>query len=165
MNNMPSNAFTDVSQITEYLYLSAWPRGEHAQEIKEMGIRLILSMHWRRPQRTLGHAPVRLLWLPSIDSPYTPIPMGFLVRGVEAALPVIGEGGKVLVHCKYGVHRSVAMTCCVLIGTGYSPAGAMQLVKEKRSVADPYVGYVRKRILEFDQVWQKRKLNPTLNRS
>jgi hypothetical protein len=162
--NLPSKAFTDVSQITEYLYLSAWPRGEHAREIREMGIRLILSMHWRRPERALGHTPVHLLWLPSIDSPLTPIPMGYLVRGVEAALPVIGEGGKVLVHCKYGVHRSVAMACCVLIGMGHSSEGAMQLVKEKRSVADPDIWYVRNRIVEFGKLWQARTLQRPLNR-
>jgi protein-tyrosine phosphatase len=121
-----------------------------------MGIRLILSMHWLRPERTLGDAPVRLLWLPSIDSPFTPIPMGYLVRGVEAALPVIHEGGKVLVHCKYGVHRSVAMACCVLIGMGYSSQEARQLVKAKRAVADPDIWYVRKRIQEFEKVWQGR---------
>lgn len=154
--NLRTSSFKDVSQITDYLYLSAWPRGEHAQEIREMGIRLILSMHWRRPERTLGHAPVRLLWLPSIDSPLTPIPMGYLVRGVETALPVIGEGGKVLVHCKYGVHRSVAMACCVLVGMGNPAEEAMQLVKEKRAVADPDIWYVRARILQFQEVWQAR---------
>lgn len=146
----------DVSKITEYLYLSAWPEGEHADEIKALGVRLILSMHWRRPSKTLGHPPVRLLWLPTIDFPLTPMPISTLRRGVEAALPVIQDGGSVLAHCAYGVHRSAAMASCVLIGMGYSAQEAMKLVKEKRPVADPYIWYIRRRIEKFERHWSKR---------
>jgi hypothetical protein len=35
----------DISRITDYLYISAWPEGEHADEILALNIRLILSMH------------------------------------------------------------------------------------------------------------------------
>ena len=56
------------------------------------------------------------------------MPISTLQRGVEAALPVIHDGYRVLVHCRAGVHRSVAMACCVLIGMGHSAEEAMQLV-------------------------------------
>ena len=91
----------------------------------------------------------------TIDKPFAPIPLGTLARGVTAALPVIASGGKVLCHCRYGIHRSVAMACCVLIGKGYSADNAMQLVAERRSVADPYVGYIQVRIRKFEQAWQQ----------
>jgi len=143
----------DISQVTEYLFISAWPKGEHVEEILSLGIRLILSMHWRRPSKTLGNPPVRLLWLPTFDTPFTPIPIKTLRRGVEAAKPVIEGGGKVLVHCQAGVHRSVAMASCVLIGMGYTAEDAMQLIKEKRPVADPYVWYLRRRIEKFEREW------------
>jgi len=149
-----NNKFIDVSSITDYLYLSAMPQGEHAAEIEAMGVRLILSMHWQRPSRSLGQPPVRLLWLPTFDTPITPIPISTLRRGVEAALPVIQSGDRVLVHCRYGVHRSVAMACCVLISMGYSPNEAMALVKEKRAVADPDIWYIRSRIVKFGDLWK-----------
>ena len=149
-----SQPLPDISQITETLYISAWPRGEHAGEIRALGVRLILSMHWRRPVKTVGHPPVRLLWLPTVDSPLTPMPMFLLRRGVQAALPVIRQGESVLVHCKAGVHRSVAMACCVLIGAGYTAEEAMGLVKDRRAIADPDVWYIRRRILEFEQEWR-----------
>jgi hypothetical protein len=38
----------------DYLYISAWPEGEHAEEIQALGIRLILSMHWRKPSKSLN---------------------------------------------------------------------------------------------------------------
>jgi len=154
----PSNTPHDISQITDYLFISAWPRGEHGEQIRALDVRLILSMHWRRPSRTLGHTPVRLLWLPTIDSPLTPMPMFVLKRGVEAALPVIADGWKVLVHCKYGVHRSVAMACCILIGTGHSADEAIQITADRRAEADPYAGYVQRRIRKFEREW--RQLHP-----
>jgi protein tyrosine phosphatase (PTP) superfamily phosphohydrolase (DUF442 family) len=149
-----SGLLPDISQITETLYISAWPRGEHADEIRALGVRLILSMHWRRPVKTVGHPPVRLLWLPTVDTPLTPMPMFLLRRGVEAALPVIQRGERVLVHCKAGVHRSVAMACCVLIGAGYTAEAAVRLVKDRRAVADPDAWYIRRRILKFEQEWR-----------
>lgn len=155
MNSKQDSVSPDISQITDYLYVSAWPKGEHADTIRALNVRLILSMHWRRPEKTLGHTPVNLLWLPTIDTFFTPMPMSTLQRGVEAALPVIKDGWSVLVHCKAGVHRSVAMACCVLIGMGHSADEAMQLVKKRREVADPYIWYIRQRIRKFEQIWQK----------
>lgn len=150
---MADSRSPDISQITEYLYISAWPRGEHAEEIAELGVRLILSMHWLRPEKSLGNHPMRLLWLPTFDNPIFPMPMRKLKRGVQTALPVIRDGGAVLVHCKAGVHRSVAMAACVLIGLGYDADDAMGLIKEKRAVADPYVWYIQNRIRNFEQEW------------
>jgi len=142
-----------ISQITEYLYISAWPRSEHVEEIMALGVRLVLSMHWIRPTKALGHPPVGLLWLPTIDKPFFPIPIKTLNKGVCAALPVIEQGSAVLVHCKAGVHRSVAQAACVLIGMGFTADEAMQLIKEKRAVADPYVTYIQKRIRKFASQW------------
>jgi len=145
----------DVSRITDYLYISAMPRGEHAEDIRALNVRLILSMHWQRPSVMLGHPPVKLLWLPTIDSPLTPIPISRLRQGVDAALPVIEEGGSVLVHCRYGVHRSVAMACCVLIGMGHSAEAAIKLAKERRAAADPDIWYIKNRIISFESYWRK----------
>ena len=153
---MPKTSSPDVSAITDYLYISAWPRGDHAEEIRALNVRLILSMHWVRPSKMLGHPPVRLLWLPTFDNPLMPMPIATLQRGVEAALPVIADGYRVLVHCRAGVHRSVAMACCVLIGMGQTADEAMQLVVQKRSVADPYAGYIQRRIYKFEQFWHAR---------
>jgi hypothetical protein len=152
MNQPPTPA--DISQITEYLYISAWPRGEHVDEIVALNVRLILSMHWRRPSEALGHPPVRLLWLPTFDSPFTPIPIRTLRKGVIAALPVIRDGGAVLVHCVGGRHRSVAMAACVLIGMGYNADGAMRLIRDKRPIADPYAWYIQRRIRAFERDWR-----------
>lgn len=146
----------DISQITDCLFISAWPEGEHVDEIQALNIGLILSMHWFRPARALSQPPLCLLWLPTIDTPITPIPIGTLRRGVEAAVPVIENGRGVLAHCRAGVHRSVAMACCVLVGMGYSADEAMRLVKDRREVADPYKWYIQSRIRRFERDWRRR---------
>lgn len=146
----------DISQITDYLHISAWPEGEHAGEIQALNIRLILSMHWRKPHQLLNHPPLRLLWLPTIDTPITPMPLGTLRRGVEAALPVIEGGAGVLAHCKAGVHRSVAMASCILIGLGHPADEAMRPISSKRKVAHPYTWYIQRRIRRFAVYWSNR---------
>ena len=147
----------NISQIINYLYISAWPRRKHLHGILALGIRLILSMHWLLPDKSLRRPPIRLLWLPTIDEPICPIPIKFLTKGVQAALPVIEQNDSVLVHCKEGIHRSVAQAACVLIGMGYSADAAMRLIKERRPVADPNAWYIRKRIRKFEQLWPELK--------
>jgi protein-tyrosine phosphatase len=78
---------------------------------------------------------------------------------VGEALPVIDSGGKVLVHCRWGVHRSAAMASCILIGKGYSAEEAVELVKRQRPAARPDDDYVLKRIKKFEQDWNRRKQN------
>jgi len=143
----------DISQITDYLYLSSWPEGKHLEDILARNIRLILCMHYRLPEKVLRRPPLRLVWLPSIDSSLTPIPMSYLQRGAREALDVIQAGNSVLVHCKYGVHRSVAMACCVLVAMGLSSAQAMQIVRDRRAAADPDAPWVSARILAFERAW------------
>lgn len=147
----------DLSQITDYLYLSSLPKEEHAGHIYSLGIRLIISMPLYWPPSIYRQEPFQFIHCPSIDSPFTPIPQFILQRGVHRALPVIDEQDhSVLVHCKAGVHRSVAMACCILVAKGYSAEAAMKLVKEKRDKADPYAGYIRKRIEKFESHWNKK---------
>ena len=145
----------DISQITDYLYVSGWPNGRDAADIKALDIRLIISMTWRSPDRSLRQPPLQLLRIPSLDSPLTPIPLSALQKGVEAALPMIQNGGAVLTHCRHGRHRSVAMAATILIGTGMTADEAMALIKEKRPAADPYIFYIRQRIRIFETWWRE----------
>jgi hypothetical protein len=143
----------DISRITDTLYIAAHPEPEHADHLRELPTRLLLSVRMRPPELAVRAAAETWLHLPCIDSPLTPLPMLLLFRGVEAATPIMQQGGSVVVHCHYGRHRSVAMACCILIGQGYAAADAMQLVTQQRPAADPYVWYIRSRIERFAQKW------------
>jgi hypothetical protein len=69
---MTPQASPDISKVTEYLFISDWPEARHAEEITQLGIGLVLSMHWMPPQRSIRRLPIRVLWLPTIDTPLTP---------------------------------------------------------------------------------------------
>jgi len=143
----------DLSLITHGLFVSDWPEESDAPVLEANGVRLLLSMHWRRPSLVYRRPPFSTLWLPTIDSPITPLPVPTLRTGVLAALPVLERGDGVLAHCVFGRHRGVAMACCVLIGLGYPSDRAMALVDERRAVADPHVWYIRRRIKAFERDW------------
>ena len=146
----------DLSQITEYLYVSGLPKDEEAEHIFSLGIRLIISMPPYRPPTVFRKDPFLFIHCPTLDSPLTPIPQFMLRRGVNGALPVINElNHAVLVHCRAGMHRSVAMACCILVAKGHTADSAMKLVKEKREIADPYTPHIRKRIEIFAKDWTK----------
>ena len=147
----------DVSAITEQLYIAARPRSRHVAHIQELRIDLVLSMIWFRPTHELMRPPFKIVRLPTIDNPLAPMPMWFLRRGVAAALPVLDSGGRVLVYCRAGRHRSVAMACCILIAQGMTADGAMDLVVERRPIADPHARHIESRIRAFERDWRARQ--------
>jgi hypothetical protein len=146
----------NFSNITDDLFIGTTPLASDYDGLRELGIRLIINMRFtRRPFPDPHEVPIRLLWLPTIDSPFFPLSVSKLVTGARAALETILLGGKVYVHCAYGRHRGPAMGSCVLIAQGHEPEAAMKLVAERRGVADPHVPYIRSRILKFAQEWEK----------
>ena len=135
-----------MPQVTDY------------EGLRDLGIRLIINMRFsQRPFPDKHEVPIQMLWLPTLDSPFFPMPVSKLMRGAKAALETIRDGGKVYVHCAYGRHRGVAMGACVLIAQGHEPEAAMQLITERRPVADPNAFHIRPRIMKFARGWAERK--------
>jgi hypothetical protein len=131
----------DFSQITEQLYIASRIKDDHLEAILQLDPGLIISMIvQRRPPKALTAAGIAVLWLRTFDFPLIPIPLKTLKRGVEAALPVIQDGGRVLVFCEGGRHRSVAMACCILIGQGYTADEGMQIVIRRCHTPGPAGG-------------------------
>ncbi len=144
----------NFSNITDDLYIGNMPQVDDYDGLRELGIRLIINMRFSRgPYPDPHHTPIKLLWLRTIDSPFFPIPIAKLILGAQTALDTIRAGGKVYVHCAYGRHRGVAMGACILIAQGYEPEAAMNLICERRLVADPNAYYIRPRIMQFAHQW------------
>jgi len=146
----------DASAITDALYIAARPRRHHVTGVRELGIDLVISMIWFRPAPELMRGQVRVVRLPTLDNPLFPIPLWMLRRGVEAALPIMSRGGRVLAYCRAGRHRSVAMASCILIGLGMTADEAMHLVVKGRPVADPHAPHIERRIRAFERDWLAR---------
>jgi protein-tyrosine phosphatase len=150
---MSGEATMDISQITDYLYIASLLKAEDAQAVRERNVRLIINMIFIRPPAVYTRPPFRMLTLRSFDFVLLPIPIRKLEKGVEAALPVIRNGESVLVYCHAGRHRSVAMACSILIAMGSTADEAMQLVRERREVADPYARHIERQIKKFEEQW------------
>ncbi len=144
----------NFSKITDDLFIGSMPSVNHYDQLRELGVRLIINMRFTLgPKPDLHEVPIHTLWLRSIDSPLFPISISKLMQGAQAALATIRDGGKVYTHCAYGRHRGVAMGACILIVQGFDPGDAMQLIKARRAVADPFAYYIRPRILKFAKEW------------
>jgi protein tyrosine phosphatase (PTP) superfamily phosphohydrolase (DUF442 family) len=146
----------DISEITDYLYVSSKVTKKNVAAVVDLDPRLVISMIvQRKPPEALEQPPRSVLWLRTFDFPLILIPVRTLNRGVEAALPVIEDGHHVLVFCEGGRRRSVAMASCILIGKGYSADEAMRLIKEHRDVADPYAWHIQRQIRKFETYWHE----------
>jgi len=144
----------DFSAITDDLFIGTTPSVSDYNHLRELGVQLVINMRIERRPHPDPHAPpLSLLWLPTFDSPFFPIPIRKLLQGAQAALRTIRDGGKVYAHCAGGRHRGVAMGAAVLIAQGYDPHDAMTLIAERRSFADPFAYYIRPRILKFARQW------------
>jgi len=152
----------DFSRITDDLFIGTMPSYLHYDELRELGVKLIINMRFSRGPETdrAAESPIRLLWLRTIDSPFFPMPIDKLIQGARAALDTIRQGGRIYVHCAYGRHRSVVMGACILIAQGMSVEQAMRTIKERRAAADPDVYYMKSRILNFAERWKVEGLSP-----
>ena len=147
----------DVSAITDQLFIAARPHARHVEHVRGLGVDLVLSMIWFAPTRALTQPPFRLIRLPSFDNPLLPIPLSMLRRGASAAALVLDAGGRVLVYCLAGRHRSVAMASCILIAEGMTADEAMDTIVAHRPVADPHARHIERRIRAFERDWLRRQ--------
>jgi hypothetical protein len=144
----------NYSPITDNLFIGTTPLSSDYDQLRELGVGLVINMRMEsRPQKDPSTPPLRLLWLPTFDSPLIPIPIKSLVRGAIAALETIQKGDKVYAHCAGGRHRGVTMGAAILVAQGYDPHAAMTLIKQRRPIADPFAFYIRPRILKFAREW------------
>ena len=149
----------DISKVTGYLYVGSRVGKEHADELKVLNFDLIISMIGQmRPDEIYFLPPFKTLWIKTYDTFVTPISIKKLLVGVEAALPIIQNKGKVLVFCVQGKRRSVAMAAAILISLGYTGEQAIDALTTARKVADPRMWYIRRQIKAFEHYWHKREL-------
>ena len=144
----------DFSEITKDLFIGTTPEAQDYNNLRELGVRLVINMRFARgPRPDLHPDALNFLWLRSIDSPVFLISLQKLLQGTHIALETIRNGGKVYSHCARGRHRSVAMGAAILIAQGYSSDDAMHLIKKQRPISDPDMFYIRRRILQFARLW------------
>ena len=151
-----SNDMIDISQITDYLCVGSKIGKDHVDELKVLKFDLIISMIAQlKMEEVYTQAPFKSLWIRTYDNFLRPISIRKLLVGVEAALPIIKNNGKVLVFCMMGRRRSIAMASAILIAMGYTSDEAATMLIKARKVADPRAWYIRMQIRAFEKYWNK----------
>ena len=147
----------DISKVTDYLYVSSMIGKKDVNELKSLNFNLIISMISEiPPDEIYTLPPFKTLWIKTYDAFFIPISVKKLLVGVEAALPIIQNKGKVLVFCREGKHRSIAMAAAILISMGHTSKQAVNLLTAARKAADPGMFYIWMRIKAFERYWHKR---------
>lgn len=85
--------------------------------------------------RLLARHGIQLLYLPTPDT--EPATAEMLSRGVAWARQAMDSGGRVLVHCEYGIGRSALLACCILVSQGHTPLEALLKAKTARQKVSP----------------------------
>ena len=148
---------TDISKVTDYLYVGSKVEKEHADDLKIFNFNLIISMIGQMaPDKIYTLPPFKTLWIKTYDTFFIPISIKKLLVGVTAALPIIQNKGKVLVFCMQGKRRSIAMAAAILISMGHTAKEAINLLTTARKEADPRRWYIRSQITAFEKYWHKR---------
>ncbi|OGV96975.1 hypothetical protein A2W24_02510 [Microgenomates group bacterium RBG_16_45_19] len=145
----------DIAAVRENLYLGSKPDKSELKQLQQLGITLVISMLHETKAKEYQATRLGYLRLATFDFFLLPIPMRTLAKGVAVALRIMDRGGKVLVYCKFGRHRSIAMAAAILIGLGYSAEEAMKLIDRQRPEADPYIWYIKRRIEKFETYWAR----------
>jgi protein-tyrosine phosphatase len=128
---MPEDAALD--QIDDQIFIGD---AESHKQAKEKGIRHILNV-----AKEVDYAPPK-----GVDYKKVPLtddggnPCSEIQEAVDVLAKMIEAGGKVLVHCRAGVSRSVSIVAAYYHRyEGWPLQGALEAIKEKRPVANPRV--------------------------
>lgn len=142
----------NYSAITENLYIGTTPRGADYQHLKDLGVTMIINMRLEWPPLVMSRQRLfRVVWVPSIDSPYFPISQKRLLTAATKAAKEIKQDGIVYAHCQVGRHRSVIMAAAILILMGYDMQTIKKLVTTRRPVADFTASQVRDALSIFSR--------------
>ncbi len=117
---------------------------------------LIVVTILERTDKELNQPPLTLVHTQATDLGSRLIyPTRQILKGVQPAVSAIKNGGKVMVFCKAGMHRSATMTACVLVGLGHPADKAIKIVEAGREKAEIKETH-RQTIHDFEQTWRKR---------
>jgi protein-tyrosine phosphatase len=148
----------DLTWVTDRIAVGGgiWNDGNMIEIVRE-GVTHVIDMQIEFDDTRLAEPyGVRVLWNPTGDD-FRPKPSMLLRRGVEFALDALeDQDAKVFIHCAAGVHRAPMMALAVLRAQGWSLEDAVEVIEEKRDVADFADVYVQS-VENFMRQWAPTK--------
>ncbi|HTS09497.1 MAG TPA: dual specificity protein phosphatase [Candidatus Eisenbacteria bacterium] len=128
----------DITWLTDRIAVGGgiW-NAENMEKVAAQGITHVIDMQIEFDDTPLGRPlGVEVLWNPT-DDDFEPKPAELFRRGVEFARRALdGDDAKLFIHCAAGVHRAPMMSLAVLCSMGWNLEDAMELIQQRRAVAD-----------------------------
>jgi protein-tyrosine phosphatase len=147
----------DLSWVTERIGVGGgiW-NDQNMEELVELGFTHIIDMQIEFDDRPLAEPyAVEVLYNPT-DDDFEPKAPDLFQRGVEFALSALdAPGTKVYIHCAAGVHRAPMMTLALLRVMGWKLEDAMDLIQNRRYVADFADVYVQS-VEDFVKIYERQ---------
>jgi protein-tyrosine phosphatase len=140
----------EMSVITDGIYVSRYRACRDREFLKQHNITHVINC---ASQSCENHFPSDFVYLnlPLKDEPLTEEQLHLPLTPLENVIPYaalfiqncLDSGGRVVVHCRKGVSRSVAVVAgFLMVERGASLVQALTLIRERRKVADPNVWFV-----------------------
>ena len=131
---------THATEIFNWLYLGTFENACDIEELKRIKATHILNCAFECINKNLA-SNIKELHLKIHD--YKDFQLfDFFEKGNDFINKCKNEGGVILVHCKYGISRSVSIIISYLIKyMGYSTDDAFDLVRKKRGQINPNEGF------------------------
>ena len=108
------------------------------QLLQRLGVLHVVSLDVVRPELGPGLAQ---LFLQISDEAESNL-LELLPEAVQLMEAVVGRGEGVMVHCRHGVSRSVAVVAAFLVARGWGLEAALERVREVRPQAGPNRGFL-----------------------
>jgi len=133
----------------------------HPEEIKALGPQGITHIVDTRAERCddkdiMAHEKIDWLHLPTPDN--HPLSIEQLKEGTTWINERTKRDERVLIHCEYGIGRSVLLTCAVLVTRGMEAHEALKLVQQQRGQAAPNQQQIA-RLDEFETAYRAGQLD------
>lgn len=124
-----------LSQITPQLHLGGQYQRRGWPQLKKRGITAVVNLRTEFDDNHAGLAPPRYLYLPTVDE--EPPTLVQLKEGVAFIATEISWGGRVYVHCHFGVGRAATLVAAYLVSTGLTPDQAWACIRQVRPFVWP----------------------------
>ncbi len=118
------------SRITPEVYVGAQFNRRGRQALLDEGITGVINMRVEYDDAAHGLALPEYCHLPTVDDSAPSVE--HLQIGVDFMCRVIGQGGKVYIHCKGGIGRAPTMAAAYFISQGCSTEEAIAVIQETR---------------------------------
>lgn len=146
-----NNKYTNISKITENIYLGNKIVAKDITKLDELGITHIVNCADELEYIVNSYDnTMDWLWLPMIDCKETGIVNKYIDISVKYIDDAIKNNNKVLVHCAAGISRSSSIIIAYLMYKNkMSFDNAFEYVKNKRSCCNPNKAF-REQLQDFD---------------